>query len=468
MEFRKSTGVGPAAPNLRIAAGDQGFEKRVQQLAESVQSRFRYHTIELPDGSELPGLQTTEHLRWRLSHFNLPEDLTGRRVLDIGAWDGWFSFECERRGAQVTAVDCVALDTFLEARDLRRSKVEYLTLDVAELSPARLGHFDIVLFFGVLYHLRHPLLGLEKVVEMTTDLALIESFVIAPENRTIPAVVEFYERGELGGQIDNWCGPSPEGLLALCRSAGFAQAELKDVTNQRASVTCRRRWSEPPGKGPAPHLSSIVNNRTQTSVFHPLKDEYLSCYFRYPESGLTTANVFCEVDGYGTQTLAVNTTGEGAWQVDCLRPPGLCPGRHWVHFFVSQGPRSNAACFEMANELGVISETKKAITFNTSAPELCSAELHPPGDRRTVIGRSGTLIAYFRSTVDELAANDIDLDLSGEIVHPHTVGSLGEGVWQANRSLNEPVVGTQGELAAVRVRLKDGEWSRALQLREMP
>ena len=117
----------------------------------------------------------------------------------------------------VTAVDCVELDTFLEARHLLKSKVEYLTLDVNELSARRLGRFDIVLFFGVLYHLRHPLLGLEKAVELSTDLVLIESFVIESEtDRPIPAVMEFYERAELGGQIDNWCGPTPECSCSLC------------------------------------------------------------------------------------------------------------------------------------------------------------------------------------------------------------------------------------------------------------
>jgi 2-polyprenyl-3-methyl-5-hydroxy-6-metoxy-1,4-benzoquinol methylase len=59
-------------------------------------------------------------------------------------------------GAEVVAVDCVALNTFLDARDLLDSRVEYLTLDVSELSAAKLGRFDFVLFFGVLYHLRHP------------------------------------------------------------------------------------------------------------------------------------------------------------------------------------------------------------------------------------------------------------------------------------------------------------------------
>src|SRR5256885_11922615 len=153
----------PETP-LCVAAGDAGFEQRIGQMAESVRARVRYHSIQLPDGSILPGLQPIEHLRWRLGLFGLPEDLRGLRVLDIGAWDGWFSFECERRGAAVVAVDCVELDTFLEARQLLDSKVEYLTLDVNELSARRLGRFDIVLFLGVLYHLRHPLLGLEKAV----------------------------------------------------------------------------------------------------------------------------------------------------------------------------------------------------------------------------------------------------------------------------------------------------------------
>src|SRR5438067_8216127 len=189
----------------RIAAGDRGFEQRTQGLAGEVQSRVRYHSIDLPDSSILPGLQSLDHLRWRLDLFGLPRDLSGRRVLDIGAWDGWFSFECERRGASVVAVDCVELDTFLEVKRLIGSKVEYLRLDVNELSAKRLGRFDIVLFLGVLYHLRHPLMGLERCVELSTGIALVESFVIAHERRQVPAIMEYYERAELGGQIDNWC-----------------------------------------------------------------------------------------------------------------------------------------------------------------------------------------------------------------------------------------------------------------------
>jgi tRNA (mo5U34)-methyltransferase len=447
--------------DLRIAAGDSGFDARVQQLAERVQSRFRYHTIELPDGSVLPGLQSVEHLRWRLGLFGLPDDLRGKRVLDIGAWDGWFSFECERRGADVVAVDCVALNTFLEARQLLNSRVEYRTLDVGELSAAKLGRFDIVLFFGVLYHLRHPLLGLEKVVELSTDLALIESFVIPSEHRTIPAVMEFYERAELGGQIDNWCGPSPEALLAMCRSAGFATAELKDVTNQRASVVCRRRWPAPDGEGPVPHLNGVVNNRTQIARFHPMKDEYLCCYFRSSETGLTPGALFVDVDGFGTATLAVTASGPGAWQADCIRPPGLTPGRHQVRLRTPRSPLSNTVEFEMSDESGnTVAVPSESLPYE--APELCSAEFQPPGDSRIAIGQGGSIVCYFKSPAQALGTIDVNVDVGGKTMHSHTISSLGEGVWQANILLDDEIQ----EQIPVRLRLGNGLWSKTRPLRK--
>jgi tRNA (mo5U34)-methyltransferase len=447
---------------LRVAAGDAGFEQRIRQQAESVHARVRYHSIQLPDGSVLDGLQSIEHLRWRLGLFGLPDDLSGKRVLDIGAWDGWFSFECERRGAAVVAVDCVELDTFLEARKLLGSGVEYLTLDVNELSASRLGRFDIVLFLGVLYHLRHPLLGLEKILELSTDLALIESFVIPSETRPVPAVMEFYERTELGGQIDNWCGPAPECLLAMCRSAGFAQAELKDITNQRASVVCRRRWPGPPGVSAAPHLHSAVNNRTWMARFHPLKDEYICCYFKSAAESLRRDAVLIEVDGYGVPCLTVAANGPGAYQANCLRPPGLEPGRHAVCLRTSSSGRSNRAEFVVSDESGR-DPVFPPRGFPAAAAELCSAEFQESGDLRIALNRGGSLICYFRSPAESIGAPDVAIDAGGIIVQSHTIGSLGENVWQANTFLHRPIaVG-----APVRLRLGEGEWSRPQPIRKV-
>lgn len=451
-----------AESRVRIAAGDREYEEGIQRLADRVLARFRYHSIDLPDGSILPGLQSIDHLRWRLDLFGLAADLRGKRVLDVGAWDGWFSFECERRGAEVVAVDCVKLDTFIEAKQLLGSKVEYLTLDVNELSSRRLGRFDIVLFFGVLYHLRHPLLGLEKAAELSTDLALIESFVIPSEQRQIPAVMEFYERGELGGQIDNWFGPTPECLTAMCRSAGFAQTELRDVSNQRASIVCRRHWPEPDARPSedAPQLHAAVNNRTYVSTFHPFKDEYLCCFFKSRTPGLTPDSVFVEVDGFGAQALAVAET-EGGWQANCVRPPNLAPGRHEVRIRTRHSARSNAAGFIMLDETGGETADSRQ-PLPVTAPELCSAEFRSTGDLRLAANRGGSLVCYFRSAASSFSAEDVTIEVGGGTIQAHTISALGEGVWQANILLERPL--SAG--APVRVRLGGGEWSKESPARE--
>src|ERR1035438_9075501 len=103
-----------------------------------------YHSMELPDGRVIPGFQSLDVLRNRIAQFPVPADLRGKRALDIGAWDGWFTFELERRGARVMAVDSTAFERFRVARDLLGSQAEYRIDDVCRLSPAKIGYFDIV------------------------------------------------------------------------------------------------------------------------------------------------------------------------------------------------------------------------------------------------------------------------------------------------------------------------------------
>ena len=319
-----------------------------------------------------------------------------------------------------------------------------------------------MLFLGVLYHLRHPLLGLEKALGLSTDLVLVESFVIPSERRPVAAVMEFYERAELGGQIDNWCGPSPDCLTAMCRSAGFAQVEIRDITNQRASAICRRRWPEPTGDpvSLAPHLHSAVNNRTYVARFHPLKDEYLCCYFKSAETGLTPETVFVEVDGMGVPALIVAPNGTDAWQVNCLRPPGLDAGRHEVRIRTRGSPRSNPVEFAMLDELGNEAVGAEKV-LPREAAELCSVEIQASGDRRIAVDRGGTLICYFRSGAESIGAADVTIDIGGAVVGSHTISSLGEGVWQANILLTAAI--TSG--TKVRLRLGNGQWSEALPIK---
>jgi tRNA (mo5U34)-methyltransferase len=118
-----------------------------------------YHTISLGNGIVTPGIDDTPS---RLSKIGLPLDLTGKTVLDVGAWDGFFSFEAERRGAaRVLATDSYCWsgggwgtkDGFDLAKRALGSNVEEREIDVLDLSPDTVGVFDIVLFLGILYHM---------------------------------------------------------------------------------------------------------------------------------------------------------------------------------------------------------------------------------------------------------------------------------------------------------------------------
>ncbi|MGA2595007.1 MAG: DUF1698 domain-containing protein [Bryobacteraceae bacterium] len=289
-----------------------------------------YHSMELPDGRVIPGYQSLDCLRTRIAQFPIPGSLHGKRVLDIGAWDGWFSFEMERRGAQVVAVDSTSFERFWVAHELLESKVEYRIDDVCRLSPEKLGYFDIVLFLGVLYHLKHPMLALEKVCELATEIVCVESFVTDDgSDPSAKPVMEFYETTELCGQFDNWVGPNVACLLAMCRTAGFASVHLESVLDHRAHVTCYRRWPEIENpQEPGPYLTSVENAATRDREFSSANDDYVEMWFKSPRTDLTPADVFPRIGPYGSHPVFLQSTGGDGWHVNCKLPPGLSPGWH--------------------------------------------------------------------------------------------------------------------------------------------
>jgi len=332
-----------------LKAGDDKSTKWVKEQIDILNQKGWYHSIQLPDGQVIEGVQGIDHLKARIARFPIPEDLSGKRVLDIGAWDGWFSFEMERRGAEVMAVDCIDFEKFRIAHELLGSKVDYRVLDVDELAPATCGRFDIVLFLGVLYHLRHPLLSLERICQLTRDMAAVESFVVDDGLEAGPIAMEFYETDDLGGQTDNWYGPTTACLLALCRSAGFVRVELGEVVKQRAHVACYRHW-EPPPLHPScapPVLKAAANNRDWTNRFPKNKDLYVCCFFTSAEPGLTMKDMRIELDGYGVPALSTAKQGTDGWQANFWLSSGLDPGPHEVRLRTVNSLYSNAVPIEV-------------------------------------------------------------------------------------------------------------------------
>jgi tRNA (mo5U34)-methyltransferase len=154
--------------------------------------------------------------------------MSGMSVLDVGAWDGFFSFECERRGAaRVVATDWFAWheaargskESFELARDALGSRVEDVEVKVEGLSPVQVGTFDLVLFVGVLYHLRNPLRALDAVASVTEGRLILETHVDL-SLRGRPAAA-FYPGEELHGDHTNWWGPNPAAVEGMLRAAGF-------------------------------------------------------------------------------------------------------------------------------------------------------------------------------------------------------------------------------------------------------
>lgn len=234
----------------------------LNKLKQEVNRIKWFHRIDLGNGIITPGINNSSSKRQTL---NLPENLQGKTVLDIGAWDGFFSFECERRGAKrVLATDSFSWNSlnwgtkagFELARKALNSKVEDMDIDVLELSPEKTGTFDLVLFLGVLYHMRDPLLALEKVFSVTKKMLILETHADMLWCKR-PAAA-FYPDDELNNDPTNWWGPNPSAIMSMLKSVGFKKIKMvhKTPMYHRVASTFYRTF-----KRNAPFFSTLQQCR---------------------------------------------------------------------------------------------------------------------------------------------------------------------------------------------------------------
>ncbi len=240
--------------------------KEAELRAEAEALRW-YHTIDLGHGIVTRGFDHTPH---RLARLDLPASFAGKSVLDVGAWDGFFSFEAERRGAaRVLAVDFYSWHGdgwgtkagFELARRALGSRVEDQSVDVMDLAPERVGSFDVVLFLGVLYHLRHPLLALERVASVTKGTLILETVVDLVGLRR-PAAA-FYPGTELNGDPTNWWAPNTEAMVAMLRVVGFPSVRVVTPVRSAPYRAARALWHRVRGKN-----RLVQAFRQDRAVFH--------------------------------------------------------------------------------------------------------------------------------------------------------------------------------------------------------
>lgn len=202
-----------------------------------------FHNLHLPDGTQTRPdhfLGDFPAYKWAELATALPADLTGWQVLDVGCNAGFYSFELARRGAFVTAVDMNAnylkQARWAAAQYGLRERIAFHQLQVYDLARWN-GRFDLVLFLGVFYHLRYPLLGLDVVSRLTGRLLAFQTLTMPGEevidpgpDRDIDDRAAMREPGwpklafietQLAGDRTNWWAPNHAAVLALLRSAGL-------------------------------------------------------------------------------------------------------------------------------------------------------------------------------------------------------------------------------------------------------
>jgi tRNA (mo5U34)-methyltransferase len=206
-----------------------------------------FHNLHLPDGTQtVPGHPLGDFPSYKWAHLapHLPERMTGWRALDIGCNAGFYSFELARRGAEVTGID-VDRRYLAQARWAAREydltdRVTFRQMQVYDL--ARRGEtFDLVLFMGVFYHLRHPLLALDVVAPLARRLLVFQTLTLpGTEVLADTADREIMDRADLlepgwprmafiehsfAGDPTNWWIPNHAGVEAMLRSAGLVVIE---------------------------------------------------------------------------------------------------------------------------------------------------------------------------------------------------------------------------------------------------
>lgn len=212
------------------------------QETQELESISWWHTIRFS-----PTMATHGHVEGAefISTYLLDHvDFRGKSVADIGCWDGFQVFYAESQGASrvVGIDDPTQRHSGTAGRELSRrvlrSQAEFIDCNIYDLDRDLLGTFDIVMLFGVLYHLKHPLLGIEKAASLTTDTLLLSTHFL-PSPDPFPWCV-LYPGSELDNDPTNWSGPNMPWLRHALQGEGLVVKEERQYAPDRVTLRANR------------------------------------------------------------------------------------------------------------------------------------------------------------------------------------------------------------------------------------
>jgi tRNA (mo5U34)-methyltransferase len=192
-----------------------------------------FHRFEFQGGLTTPGPDPSGI---KLHHLCLPQSLAGRSVLDLGAYEGYFTYQAEQRGAdRVVAVDqyvwqlagCSAFRNFKFIREMLRSKSEFVVAPAERSAEILQEQFDVVLFLGVLYHDPKMIEYLENAAALTKSVCVIETLLDRLD--CDQATAALYDGSEINNDPTNSWAPNLRAMEIILRRAGFQYVELRNI-----------------------------------------------------------------------------------------------------------------------------------------------------------------------------------------------------------------------------------------------
>ena len=221
-----------------------------QELAlELIRGKSWHHDFEVIPGVRTHGAYDPTSL-W--NELRLPPDMSGLSLADVGASNGYFSFEACKRGARVVAFDFRHKDNsgFGLAQHINGlDQIEHHQVNVLDLTSTRYGRFDIVLALGLFYHVSDPYMALANCADLSSDRLLIESYCIdrklprslspEPVMRFLPDPDRFPEQGQPNTDRSNFWGFTSTCLMCMVEDVGF-EARSSDVRGDRVFIDAAR------------------------------------------------------------------------------------------------------------------------------------------------------------------------------------------------------------------------------------
>ncbi len=243
------------------------------------QAKFYWHEkFELAEGVFTPGVNDIDEM---FAASNIPEDLTGMSVLDIGSTNGASAFIAEARGAfRVVAVDIYS-ETRFGFRDIKEflgSKAEFVQDNLYSLPSIFNEGFDVVICWGVLYHLRHPVLGLDCLRQLTNKLLSIETTIADAELDQNICALKFYRQKEYYDDGSNWFNPTSTCLKEMLISSGFDISDFVVRPNETERYRALVGLNPTPGRPEFQELSyevPLVISKAAQTDWYPEEHGYI-------------------------------------------------------------------------------------------------------------------------------------------------------------------------------------------------